>query len=690
MDTTRVAAGKLLRRSLGANAQFHDGQLEAILALVDGRERVLVVQRTGWGKSVVYFIATALLRERGAGPTILISPLLALMHDQLLMAKRLGVRAARIDSTNVDEWPAIDAALEADEIDILLIGPERLANDRFRTTTIPAIQGGIGMFVVDEAHCISDWGHDFRPDYRRIDQLVDALPRGVPLLATTATANERVQQDVAEQLGPHLRVIRGGLGRESLHLQVIELDDQAERLAWLAAYLRSVEGTGIVYTLTVLDAVRVSAWLEEQGIDAPPYYGALGTQERRRLEQRLRTDDVKALVATVALGMGFDKPDLRFVVHFQRPGSAVFYYQQIGRAGRNVPRAEVVLLAGSEDDAIATHFINTAFPPVENLEQVLAAVEAGELVHRSGLEVELNLSRSAIDNALTHLVLERAVTRVDGAYVRTPNAWAPDIDRSARVTRTRERERERMQAYVETDGCLMTFLTAELDDPADAPCERCANCVGPFAPQQADPAVVQAAQRFLKRAYRPIAPRKQWPAGSGERRGRIPAAQQLCEGRALCMYGDAGWGKLVADGKYRQGRFDEQLVEAVVEMLADWKPDPAPTWVTAVPSRRSPELVPAFARRLAARLGLPYGDALVKVRDTAPQKTMQNSFQQARNALAAFDAVTEEVRGGPVLLVDDMIDSGWSLTVCGVLLAEAGSGPVVPLALAQSTQGAQP
>ncbi len=684
-------AQHLLERALGEDATFRNGQLEAILALVDSGARVLVVERTGWGKSVVYFIATRLLRERGAGPTILISPLLSLMRDQVRMAEALGVRATTMDSTNATRWGEIERALADDEIDLLLVSPERLANERFRTRTLRSIRGGIGLFVVDEAHCISDWGHDFRPDYRRIRSLTELLPAGVPLLATTATANNRVVEDVEEQLGPDLQVIRGPLARESLHLQVIELGDQAHRLAWLAEYLADVDGSGIVYTLTVADAKRVSAWLAEREIDAPAYYGGLPHTERQRLEDRLRNNDVKALVATVALGMGFDKPDLAFVVHFQRPGSAIFYYQQIGRAGRGIDRAEVLLLSGREDDEIANHFIEKAFPPEEVMGAVLTTLEEVEGASLPALEAKVNAKRATIAQALKILEVEGAVVHEGSDWVRTVNPWRLDGERIATVTEARRREQERMREFVATEDCLMLFLTRELDDPADIPCGRCANCTTAFAPTTPpEGELVAEALRFLKRAYRPIEPRKLWPSGLPDRHGRIAEEHLLKEGRALAVYGDAGWGQLVKAGKYREGDFSDELVDAMVEMIeTDLQPDPYPTWVTAIPSKRSPDLVPGFARRLASALGLPFHEALREVEDTPPQKTMENSTQQAGNAAKAFEAIPAGVADGPVLLVDDMVDSRWSITVCGVALAEAGSGPVYPVVLGETTPSAE-
>jgi ATP-dependent DNA helicase RecQ len=655
---------------------------------VEQRSRVLVVQRTGWGKSVVYFIATRLLRDEGSGPTILISPLLSLMRDQVRMAENLGVNARTMDSTNRDQWDEIEAELAADQVDLLLISPERLATDRFQTKTQRSIKRGIGLFVVDEAHCISDWGHDFRPDYRRIQAITRSLPPQVPLLATTATANDRVVADVGEQLGPDLVVIRGPLGRDSLHLQVVELDDQAERLAWLLEYLERVDGSGIVYALTVADAKRVSQWLREHGIDAPAYYGGVDDGDRRRLEQQLRDNEIKALVATVALGMGFDKPDLNFVVHFQRPTSVIAYYQQIGRAGRGVERAEVVLLSGAEDDAIAEFFIEQAFPPEVVLKEVLATIEESEGAQVKDIEVNVNAKKDTISRALKILEVEGAVIHDGPAWTRTVNPWEPDSERVEAVTAARHEELERMREFVSTDSCQMRFLTRELDDPADQPCGRCANCTAPFLPDEPRPELIQEASLFLKRSYRPIEPRRRWPAGLTQRSGMIPDHDQLREGRALAIYGDSGWGQLVKEGKYSGAGFADELVEAVAEMIAaDLAADPFPSWITAVPSRRSPELVSGFARRLADRLQLPYRSALVKVRDTPQQKTMENSVQQARNAIDAFAVEPAELLDGPVLLIDDMVDSRWSLTVCGVALAEAGSGPIYPVVLGETTSG---
>ena len=446
--------------------------------------------------------------------------------------------------------------------------------------------------------------------------------------------------------------------------------------------------------LTVRDARRVSEWLAENGIEAPAYYGSLEQEGRQRLEAALRDNEVKALVATIALGMGFDKPDLAFVVHFQRPPSVITYYQQIGRAGRGVERAEVILLSGAEEDEIAEYFIDGAFPPADLMREVLAVVR--ELEHGAriaDLEARVNATRSMIGQALRILEVEGAVVQDGGRWQRTANPWTADLARMSAVSETRRSELARMKAYTETSGCLMRFLTAELDDADGVDCGRCANCGGSIAPAEVDPEAILAATRFLKRAHRPIAPRKRWPVGlEAPYRGDIPEDQRLREGMALCVYGDSGWGRLVKEGKFGDGAFADDLVEAVAAMIAEqMELDPYPTWITGVPSRRNPHLVSDFAERLANRLGLAYRCALVKQRETPPQKTMENGLQQARNTLGAFAAIPDEVVvGEPALLVDDMVDSRWSMTACGIASAEAGAGPVYPIALAETSVGARP
>lgn len=674
-------------------ADFREGQWEAIEDLLNHR-RLLVVQRTGWGKSMVYFMATRLLRDRGEGVTLLISPLLSLMRNQLEAAERIGVRAATINSTNRDDWDVIEAQLRRDEIDVLLISPERLANESFRQKVLVPLAAKVGLFVVDEAHCISDWGHDFRPDYRRIVRVLQNLPLNIPVLATTATANDRVVHDVISQLGDGVELVRGPLVRESLMLQNISIPSPSARMAWLAQTIPDLPNSGIVYTLTVRDAERVAEWLRINDIAAKAYH-AKTADDREALERELLDNGIKVLVATVALGMGFDKPDLGFVIHFQRPGSVVHYYQQVGRAGRAVDQAYGILLHGEEDQAITEYFIKSAFPPQAHLNQILKSLDEadGGLSVRE-LEGGMNLTHGAIEKTLKFLSVESPspITKIGSKWNVTATAQDYQIDQEyvGQITAIRHAEQKQMVEYMAHGDCLMEFLGRALDDPSAGPCGKCAGCMGaPLLSLEVNDDLANRAAIFLKRSYQPLKPRKQWPAGgalkeygfSGNLRSK--STDLIAEeGRALSLWRDAGWGQLVADGKYVHGRFDDQLVTASVEMLEQWQPHTSPEWVCCIPSLRHPELVPDFAYRLAEALGLPFvSTAICKVKECPEQKTMQNSFQQASNLDGVF-GIGEALPEGPCLLVDDMRDSGWTFTIAAALLRRAGVPAVFPLALA--------
>jgi ATP-dependent DNA helicase RecQ len=685
-DATRAL--QLLRAGSGqADAMFREGQEDAIRHIVDGKGRLLVVQKTGWGKSFVYFIATKLLREAGVGPALLISPLLALMRNQIAAAERMGVRAATINSDNTGEWAAVEASLAKGNIDILLISPERLANERFRSHVLAGIAGSISMLVIDEAHCISDWGHDFRPHYRLLERIVKTLPPNLRLLATTATANDRVMDDLGAVLGPNLNVSRGDLNRNSLTLQTIRLFSQSERLAWLAEQLVTLQGHGIIYTLTVRDAYQVAEWLKTRGFNVEAYTGETGDR-REQLEQALLNNEVKALVATTALGMGYDKPDLAFVVHYQVPGSVVAYYQQVGRAGRALDAAYGVLLSGEEETNIADWFIRTAFPTRQEVADVLEALEGDP----NGMSVpellgRVNLSKGRIEKTIALLSLEApAPIAKQGSKWQLTAAVLSEAfwDRAERLTALRRDEHLQMQNYVNLPfGEHMGFLIGALDgDPSHVTPPAL-----PPLPTTVSVALVKESVGFLRRTSRLIEPRKQWPLGGMLRygvRGNINSTLQAQAGRALCVWGDAGWGSLVRRGKYQDGHFSDDLVVACVKMFRDWSPDPMPTWVTCVPSRRHPELVPNFAMRLGDALGLPFQMAISKTEDRPEQKTMENSTQQARNIDGSLAIQGQPIPHGPVLLLDDMVDSRWTLTVSAWLLRKNGSGLVWPMALSQS------
>jgi ATP-dependent DNA helicase RecQ len=681
-DPTRAL--ELLRLGTQAPAAtFRDGQEEAIQHVVDGLGRLLVVQRTGWGKSSVYFIATKMLREQGMGPTILISPLLALMRNQIAAAARMGVRAVTINSENRDDWQAVEAALARNEVDILLISPERLANEHFRAEVLAPIADRISLLVVDEAHCISDWGHDFRPHYRFIERIMRTLPANLRVLATTATANNRVLTDLQTVLGPNLAVSRGTLGRPSLLLQTMHLPSQAARMAWLATHLPNLQGSGIIYTLTVRDAVQLAGWLQSRGIQAEAYSGETGDR-RVELENALLENRVKALVATTALGMGFDKPDLAFVVHYQSPGSVVAYYQQVGRAGRALAAAHGVLLSGVEETNITDYFIESAFPSREEVSGVLAALGGAP----AGLSINelmpcVNASRGRIDKALQLMSLESPppIVKDGGKWQLTAaNLTEGFWQRAERLTELRRVEQGQMQEYVGLASGHMEFLIRALD--GDPGAHRLPD-IAPL-PAEFDMGLAREAVGFLRRTSLALEPRRQWPTGGLPQMGatgRIAVELQAQPGKVLCVWGDAGWGALVRQGKSHDGRFADQLVEACAAMVRSWAPQPAPAWLTCIPSRRHPGLVPDLARRIATALNLPFHPLLEKTDDRPAQKEMANSSQQARNVDGSL-RIQGNVPTGPVLLVDDMVDSRWTLTVAAYLLASNGSGPVYPLALA--------
>jgi ATP-dependent DNA helicase RecQ len=679
----RDEAEQHLRALAGEHARLRDDQWTAIEALVANHSRALVVQRTGWGKSAVYFVATALLRARGAGPTVIVSPLLALMRNQVEAAERAGIHARTINSANIEDWDQIYAEVADGAADVLLVSPERLNNPSFRDQVLPKLSAAAGLLVIDEAHCISDWGHDFRPDYRRIRTLLDDLPPGVPVLATTATANARVTQDIAEQLGGHTLVLRGSLERDSLRLAVVSLPTAHQRLGWLAARLGDLPGSGIIYTLTVAAAYEAAAFLREQGFQVAAYSGKDDISERASAEQALIENRVKALVATSALGMGFDKPDLGFVVHLGAPQSPVAYYQQIGRAGRAVQSAEVILLPGREDKDIWAYFASLAFPPERQVRATLATLsEAGGTMSTAALETHVDLSRGRLEQMLKVLDVDGAVRRVTGGWVATGSPWSYEAERYERVSAERAREQDAMLDYQATGACRMEYLRQQLDDPEAVPCGRCDNCTGKHWPADVPEASSGAARDRLLRPGVEVEPRRMWPSGLTEAKGKIAAGLQAEPGRALGRLTDLGWGstlRALFAGPDEPAR--PELLDAIVKVLAAWDWAQRPAGIVTMASLTRPVLIGSLGERIAAIGRMPYLGT-VRYRGEGPGPRRHNSAQRVRSLWDAFEV--PEV-SGPVLLVDDRIESGWTMTVAARLLRESGATAVLPLALSVTT-----
>ena len=687
--TATPALDFLRRLTRREDADFRDGQLEAIEQIVERRGRVLCVQRTGWGKSAVYFVATAMLREAGAGPTILVSPLIALMRNQLEAASALGIEAATVNSSNRDDWAETFQRIAAGEIDLLLLSPERLANPQFRAHVLPELVRTSGLLVIDEAHCISDWGHDFRPDYRRIAGLVKRLPETAAVLCTTATANDRVIADVEEQLGAgeDLITIRGSLDRPSLRLEVADMPTQAERMAWMATYIPQLQGSGIVYCLTVRDTLNVTNWLDQNGIECEAYSGKVESEDRIEIERKLLANEIKCVVATSALGMGYDKPDLGFVIHFQGPGSPIAYYQQVGRAGRGLAEADAVLLRGTEDRDVQDFFIKSAFPPAELVAKTMAILEeVGRPLSSGALLNQINLGKGRMELMLKQLEVEGALNKVRGGWERSRREWIYDEERIRAVTAARRAEQKAMEEYGRDGRCLMESLRIELDDPEAEPCGRCSICTEPKFAAELDRGLALQAIDMLRARPIEIEPRRSTPTAVGGF-SKIPRGEQLEPGRALCLLNDAGWGKLVREGKFKDEHFSDELVEAAAALFKNWNPQPAPTWVTAVPSLRHPELVPDFAERLAKAIGLPYSQAISVANKTKEQSKLENSRQQYLNVQGAYAAERDKGRPGPALLIDDIVDSKWTISEGGGALRRAGTTAVVPFTLASAAVG---
>lgn len=689
---TREQAQSILEQLAGPAASLRDDQWTAIEALVVQRRQALVVQRTGWGKSAVYFIAAKLLRGAGRGPTVIVSPLLALMRNQVAAAERAGVRAATINSGNVTEWSAIHQQVADGELDVLLVSPERLNNPDFRDNVLPALAADAGLVVVDEAHCVSDWGHDFRPDYRRIRTLIGELGSDIPVLATTATANDRVVNDVAAQLGVGGRdtvVLRGGLDRESLRLAVVHAGNPAQRAAWIAAQLDSLPGSGIVYTLTVAQAHDVAALLREQGHQVAAYTGSTDTSEREQLEADLLNNRVKALIATSALGMGFDKPDLGFVVHLGAPSSPIAYYQQVGRAGRATESAEVILLPGAEDQDVWRYFASVAFPSESMVRNVLRALEPDRPQSTPALEALVDLNRSRLEMVLKVLDVDGAVRRVKGGWIGTGQPWEYDEERYRALDEARKREQQAMLDYQRTDGCRMAFLRGQLDDPEIQPgerCGRCDNCTGTRYDTRVDEGTLATTAERLRRPGVDVAPRKQWPSGLAalglELSGRISGG--AAPGRAIGRLTDLGWGarlrRLLAEPDQE---VPDDVVQAAVAVLKAWDWKARPVAVIGLDSETHPRLISSTVQRLA-QLGRLTDLGTLRYAPQRRPATAANSAYRVAALHGAWEAPGITV-DGPVLLVDDMTDTGWTLTMAARVLRDAGAPEVLPFVLASTS-----
>ena len=669
----------VLERLAGPTAVPRDDQVAAVHAIIQPAARVLVVQATGWGKSAVYWAATSALRAAGAGPTLVVSPLLALMRDQVTAATRSGLRAATVNSTNLDEWDPIFEALDHDRLDVLLVSPERLGNPRF-AARLDELMARVGLVVIDEAHCISDWGFDFRPDYQRLARALLSTPTA-SVLATTATANKRVTADVERQLGASTVTFRGTLARTSLRLSVVAGLSPLQRYAWVADALDALPGSGIVYVLTVAEAERLAGFLQSCGHEVAAYTGQLDPELRVEVEERLRANQVKAVVATSALGMGYDKPDLGFCLHVGSPATPVAYYQQIGRAGRAVATADAVLLSAQADERIWDYFATASIPDPDDVAKTLRALRDGS---RSVIELDslTGVRRGRLETLLKILAIDEVVAKDGAKWMATGTPYVHDTAKWTALAATRRAEADLMRRYAHGDGCLMAYLQLALDDPSPAPCGRCSVCTGQLPSPGSAPTAdrLRAARDYLQGVDIVIEPRKQWPSGVG-RRGRIAG---LAEGRAVAFADDAGWSdELLALQRTGYGTIPPELLAGAVETLRRWRSvwPLRPVAVAAAPAfsveMRANRML---AEHLAGVGRLPLLDLFSWNGPETPSDTSSAPVVAHLEQAIELDR-SIAVPDGPILLCATTMRTGWSLTVAAALLHESGGNTAMPVVI---------
>ncbi len=656
-------------------ASFREGQYEAIESVMM-RKRTLVVQRTGWGKSLVYFISAKMLRKKKRGMTMVVSPLLVLMDNQKEMAEKMNLKCDVLNSTVKDRRAEIIESMKNDELDVIFVTPETLFASDIQSSLH---RFKIGLFVIDEAHCISDWGHDFRLEYGKLGRIISDMPANVSVLAVTATANDRVVNDLCTQLGDDVYVSRGKLTRESLHIQILKLDSKAKRYAWLLENLSKLPGTGIIYCLTRRDCEDLSAFLNHNGINTMPYYSGNDETINTEAIEKFHDNRIKAIIATVKLGMGYDKGDIAFVIHYQTPANIVSYYQQIGRAGRNLSDAYAFLMSGGNDDErINNFFIETAFPTRGESRSIYNVISSGEGVKLTEIEASLNIRHTRVMKALDFLENDGFIFKEGSAYYASAKRFVYDSKHYQEITRIRKQEMKQMNELIHTNECYSKFIVNCLDDDEENDCGRCSNClrhyVYPDLTLKSSSLII--AETWINSRVLEILPRKLWPD-----RKKIDYVNM--NGICLSKYGDSGYGEMVREGKYETGRFSDELVERAAEVLMPLVNQKRVRAITFVPSLRS-DIVSDFASRLASRMHITLYDALGKL-PAEPQKDMENSAYQCENARQSFYVKIKRLPA-KVILVDDIVDSKWTLTVCGYKLMEAGCIEVYPFTLADSSE----
>ncbi|WP_294966078.1 RecQ family ATP-dependent DNA helicase [Sulfurimonas sp.] len=647
---------------------FFDDQWKTIDRVLQ-KKRVLLIEKTGFGKSLTFqFPATQF-----DGLTIIFFFFFALMRDQIKSLDEKGIKADLINSQETNERNdlIIEKAIN-NELKILYITPERLASASWQNAVSKM---NISFIVIDEAHCISTWGHEFRPDFRRIIKLMQVLPSNIPVLATTATATLSVSEDIKEQIGNNIEIIRGDLLRENLKLNVIHVENEEDKMAWMLSYLKNVSGNGLVYTGTTINTEIYSKWLESEKLNTIFYHGKMDGDIKKGIEKEWMNDKYKAVIATNALGMGIDKSNIRFIIHTQITQSLIHYYQEIGRAGRDGKTAEIFLLFNVKDTALPLSFINGARPSVKKYEKVISALKEEPLGEKNLMKAT-NLKQTQVRTIKADLLDQKIIIEVkygsNKKYEYKYNASQLDTTVFENLRNHRLEKFKKMLKYINTNKCKMLYLCNYLGDSNSNSCEICDSCSNnknQFSMSKNDKEKIKQFQDNF------------FPILEVE-----TTKTNLINGIASSYYGFSNVGTIINKCKYKDGgNFPNILLKQTLRAFGKTFKDQKFDLVLFVPPTKSGKLVENFANKLAMTLKLPI-TPLVKIRDTKEQKIFQIGALKTENIKDAFD-INIDIINKSILLIDDIFDSGATIKEIGKMLTNKGAKIIAPLVIAKTVGG---
>ena len=667
---TRQEAELILQKTFKLPS-FYDEQWQTVEKILNG-EKVLLIEKTGFGKSLCFQFPATIFK----GTTVIFSPLIALMRDQVKKLTSLGISAKCINSEQTpEENSQIINEAKQGKIKILYIAPERQENSEWIEATQ---QMNLSMVVVDEAHCISVWGHDFRPAFKRIINLIKLLPEGLPVLSTTATATKRVEQDIAQQIGDNITTIRGYLMRDNFKLFVVKVNSEDEKLIWLGQNIGKISGSGILYTGTRVDTEIYSKWFEHLGISSTAYNAGLDTDSRIAIENGLMNNQWKCIISTNALGMGIDKPDIRFIIHTQIPQSPIHYYQEIGRAGRDGNPSYVILFYNPEDKKLPEAFIEGGRPAIKKYERVINSIKV-ELLGERELMKRTNLKQTQIRVIKADLIEQGIIREVmigkskKYEFVRDSqplNTKAFEELRNAKLI-----DLENMIEYVETTDSRMKFLCDYLGDNTNHTYTNCDNTSEKKIVVKITPDWAEKLQNFRENYF---------PLLDVEGRG-----SNIVNGVAASYYGVSNVGAALHRSKYENGGdFPDFLLSLILKAFRKIFGQEKFDLVVYVPPTSSGELVKNFATKVAQVLKFPISHNLQKAKQTKEQKIFENGYLKEENVSGAFTYLnSQEIKGKNILLIDDIFDSGATIKEIGKILTNFGAVKIAPIVIARTVGG---